>query len=92
MAGSDTSLALLKALPAAAGVMGAAQAGDMVFGDDTSGNKAMDLLGMGVGAGAAAYGMGGGTNPNRWYHKSRLNACRQNTCTETSYYCQYDGR
>ena len=70
MAGGSTMRSLLQMLPAAAAVGGVGSAigtgGDLITGDESRANAAMDLLGMGAGA----YGMhrgrvGGTTNPAR---------------------------
>ena len=70
MAGGPTMRRLLQMLPAAAAVGGVGSAigtgGDLITGDESRANAAMDLLGMGAGA----YGMhrgrvGGTTNPAR---------------------------
>ena len=62
MAGSDSVREILQGVPLAVGGMGALQAADFVAGEESFGNKAMDLLGMGAGAGAA-YGINRGVNP-----------------------------
>ena len=62
MAASDEMLKLLKYLPAGAvGAGSAAAAGDLVFGEEDFGNKAMDALGMGATA-AVNYGINRGPN------------------------------